>query len=153
MVAPRVYAAMSQPLVGTPGSLLFQTVEEVRTLLGMVYSTANTFNIAVSGTGTSGMEAAVANFVEPGTKFALLTNGFFADRIGEMARRQGGEVVRLATGWAPRSITTRCANSFAASGRPWSASYKPKLPPDCIIRPNPSARPRTKWTRWSLRTA
>ena len=32
-----------------------------------------------SGTGTSGMEAATANFVEPGTKFALLTNGFFGD--------------------------------------------------------------------------
>ena len=45
------------------------------------------------------MEAAVANFAEPGEKFALLTNGFFADRIGEMARRQGAEVVRLAKPW------------------------------------------------------
>jgi alanine-glyoxylate transaminase/serine-glyoxylate transaminase/serine-pyruvate transaminase len=49
--------------------------------------------------GSSGMEAAVANFAEPGKKFALLSNGFFADRIGEMARRQGAEVVRLAKGW------------------------------------------------------
>jgi alanine-glyoxylate transaminase/serine-glyoxylate transaminase/serine-pyruvate transaminase len=45
------------------------------------------------------MEAAVANFAEPGQKFALLTNGYFGDRIGEMARRQGAEVVRLAKGW------------------------------------------------------
>jgi alanine-glyoxylate transaminase/serine-glyoxylate transaminase/serine-pyruvate transaminase len=45
------------------------------------------------------MEAAVAYFAEPGKKFALLSNGFFADRIGEMARRQGAEVVRLAKGW------------------------------------------------------
>jgi alanine-glyoxylate transaminase/serine-glyoxylate transaminase/serine-pyruvate transaminase len=45
------------------------------------------------------MEAAVANFVEPGCKFALLTNGFFADRIGEMARRQGAQVARLAKPW------------------------------------------------------
>jgi alanine-glyoxylate transaminase/serine-glyoxylate transaminase/serine-pyruvate transaminase len=45
------------------------------------------------------MEAAVANFAEPGAKFALLTNGFFADRIGEMARRHGAEVVRLAKPW------------------------------------------------------
>jgi alanine-glyoxylate transaminase/serine-glyoxylate transaminase/serine-pyruvate transaminase len=45
------------------------------------------------------MEAAVANFTEPGTKFALLTNGFFADRIGEMARRHGAEVARLAKSW------------------------------------------------------
>ena len=68
-------------------------------LLGYAYSTANTFNIAISGTGTSGMEAAVANFVEPGDKFALLTNGFFGDRIGDLARRHGGEVVRLAKDW------------------------------------------------------
>ena len=45
------------------------------------------------------MEAAVANFIEPGEKFALLTNGFFGDRIGEMARRHGGEVVRLSKPW------------------------------------------------------
>ncbi len=55
--------------------------------------------MALSGTGSSGMEAAVANFAEPGQKFALLANGFFADRIGEMARRQGAAVVRLEKPW------------------------------------------------------
>src|ERR1022692_1698381 len=95
MVAPRVYQAMAQPVVGHLDPFFFQVVEEVRTLLGYAFSTGNRFNIAISGTGSSGMETAVANFVEPGEKFALLTNGFFADRIGEMARRHGGEVVRL----------------------------------------------------------
>jgi alanine-glyoxylate transaminase/serine-glyoxylate transaminase/serine-pyruvate transaminase len=99
MVAPRVYQAMSQPVVGHLDPFFFQTVDEVRSLLGYAYSTANTFNIAISGTGTSGMEAAMANFVEPGVKFALLTNGFFGDRIGEIARRHGGEVVKLAKDW------------------------------------------------------
>src|SRR5664279_3046183 len=99
MVAPRVYAAMSQNVVGHLDPFFFQTTEEIRTLLGLVYSTKNTFNLAVSGTGSAGMEAAVANFAEPGKKFALLSNGFFADRIGEMARRQGAEVVRLAKEW------------------------------------------------------
>jgi alanine-glyoxylate transaminase / serine-glyoxylate transaminase / serine-pyruvate transaminase len=99
MVAPRVYAAMSQPVVGHLDPFFFQVVEEIRTLLGYVYSTGNQFNIAVSGTGTSGMEAAVANFAGPGQKFALLTNGYFADRIGDMACRQGSDVVRLAKAW------------------------------------------------------
>ena len=74
-------------------------VEEVRSLLGYAYSTKNQFNVAISGTGSAGMETAVANFIEPGEKLALLTNGFFGDRIGEMARRHGGEVVRLAKPW------------------------------------------------------
>ena len=99
MVAPRVYQAMCQPVVGHLDPFFFQTVEEIRKLLGYAYSTANTFNIAVSGTGTSGMEAATANFIEPGTKFALLTNGFFGDRIGDLAKRHGAEVVRLAKDW------------------------------------------------------
>lgn len=99
MVAPRVYQAMSQPVVGHLDPFFFQVAEEVRTLLGYAYSTKNEFNLAISGTGSSGMEAAVANFAEPGRKFALLTNGYFADRIGEMAFRQGAEVVRLGKQW------------------------------------------------------
>jgi len=99
MVAPRVYEAMQQNVVGHLDPFFFQVVGEIRELLGYAYSTGNQFNIAVSGTGSSGMESAVANFTEPGMKFALLTNGFFGDRIGEMAKRQGGEVVRLAKQW------------------------------------------------------
>jgi alanine-glyoxylate transaminase/serine-glyoxylate transaminase/serine-pyruvate transaminase len=90
---------MSQPVVGHLDPFFFQTVDEVRSLLGYAYSTANTFNLAISGTGTSGMEAAIANLVEPGDKFALLTNGFFGDRIGDLAKRHGGQVVRLAADW------------------------------------------------------
>lgn len=98
-VAPRVYQVMTQNVVGHLDPFFFQTAEEVRTLLGYAFSTANPFNLAISGTGSSGMETAVANFTEPGTKFALLSNGYFADRIGEMARRQGATVVRLEKPW------------------------------------------------------
>jgi alanine-glyoxylate transaminase / serine-glyoxylate transaminase / serine-pyruvate transaminase len=98
-VAPRVYEAMQQNVVGHLDPFFLQTAREVRNLLGYAFSTSNEFNLALSGTGSSGMEAAVANFTEPGTKFALLSNGFFADRIGEMARRQGGEVATLSKPW------------------------------------------------------
>ncbi|HLK69579.1 MAG TPA: alanine--glyoxylate aminotransferase family protein [Bryobacteraceae bacterium] len=99
MVAPRVYKAMGQPVVGHLDPFFFQVTEEVRSLLGYAYSTDNHFNLAMSGTGSAGMEAAVASFAEPGVKFGLLTNGFFGDRIGEMARRQGADVVRLEKPW------------------------------------------------------
>jgi alanine-glyoxylate transaminase/serine-glyoxylate transaminase/serine-pyruvate transaminase len=98
-VAPRVYQAMQQNVVGHLDPFFLQTAAEVRRLIGHAFSTTNEFNLALSGTGSSGMEAAVANFTEPGTKFALLSNGFFGDRIGEMAKRQGGEVVKLAKAW------------------------------------------------------
>jgi alanine-glyoxylate transaminase / serine-glyoxylate transaminase / serine-pyruvate transaminase len=99
MVSPRVYQALAQPVVGHLDPFFFQTTEEIRSLLGYAYSTGNRFNLAISGTGSAGMEAAVSNFAEPGEKFALLTNGFFGDRIGEMARRQGANVAVLAKPW------------------------------------------------------
>ncbi|HUB83289.1 MAG TPA: alanine--glyoxylate aminotransferase family protein [Bryobacteraceae bacterium] len=118
MVAPRVYAAMAQPVVGHLDPFFFQVADEIRDLLGYVFSTGNRFNMAISGTGSSGMEAAVANFAEPGRKFALLANGFFADRIGEMARRQGAEVVRLE--------------------KPWGEPFDPQQIRDFIRRERPS---------------
>jgi len=118
MVAPRVYAAMAQPVVGHLDPFFFQVADEIRDLLGYVFSTGNRFNMAISGTGSSGMEAAVANFAEPGRKFALLANGFFADRIGEMARRQGAQVVRLE--------------------KPWGEPFDPQQIRDFIRRERPS---------------
>jgi alanine-glyoxylate transaminase/serine-glyoxylate transaminase/serine-pyruvate transaminase len=117
MVAPRVYQAMAQNVVGHLDPFFFEVAGEIRSLLGYIFSTENQFNLAISGTGSSGMEAAVANFAEPGRKFALLTNGFFGDRIGEMARRQGAEVVRLA--------------------KPWGQPYDPQEARDFIRREQP----------------
>ncbi len=116
-VAPRVYEAMQQNVVGHLDPFFLQTAAEVRKLLGHAFSTANEFNLAVSGTGSSGMEAAVANFTEPGTKFAVLSNGYFADRIGEMARRQGGEVVKLAKDWG-QPFDPQEARDFIRRERP-----------------------------------
>jgi alanine-glyoxylate transaminase/serine-glyoxylate transaminase/serine-pyruvate transaminase len=99
MVAPRVYAAMGQNVVGHLDPFFLELAEQVRSLIGYAYSTRNHFCLAVSGTGSAGMESAVANFAEPGRKFAVLSNGFFADRIAEMARRQGAEVVKLSKPW------------------------------------------------------
>ena len=122
MVAPRVYQAMAQPVVGHLDPFFFQVADEIRALLGYAYSTKNQFNLAISGTGSSGMEAAVANFAEPGEKFALLTNGFFGDRIGEMARRQGAEVVRLAKDWG-EPFDPQEAREFIRRERPHVVAF------------------------------
>ena len=99
MVSPRVYAAMAQNVVGHLDPFFFEVAEQVRALLGYAFATRNQRCLAISGTGSSGMETAVANFAEPGRKFAVLSNGFFADRIAEMAHRQGAGVVKLSKEW------------------------------------------------------
>ena len=98
-VDPRVYGAMIQPVVGIRDPFFFQCMADVQTGLRAVFGTANEKTVVLTGTGSSGMEAAIANFVKPGTKFAVFANGFFADRQAEMARRHGAEVIRFDKEW------------------------------------------------------
>lgn len=99
MVAPRVYEAMTKPIVGYLDPYFFQVIGEIREMLRPVFGTRNEFTIPVSGTGSAGMEAAIANYAEPGGKFLVFANGFFSDRMTEMARHQGAEVVRFEKPW------------------------------------------------------
>jgi len=99
MVEHRVYQALAQPVVGHLDPYFFEVVCEVRELLRNVFGTRNEITLAVSGTGSSGMETAVGNFVEPESKFAVFANGFFCDRLTEMGKRQGANVVRLEKPW------------------------------------------------------
>ncbi|MCS7024590.1 MAG: alanine--glyoxylate aminotransferase family protein [Bryobacteraceae bacterium] len=99
MVEPRVYQALNQPVVSHLDPYFFQVVEDCRELLRQYFATENAFTLAMSGTGSAGMQTAVANFVEPGAKFLVLANGYFADRMSEMGRRQGARVSRLERPW------------------------------------------------------
>jgi alanine-glyoxylate transaminase / serine-glyoxylate transaminase / serine-pyruvate transaminase len=99
MVDPRVYLAMSAPTIGYMDPALFGVMADIQELLRYTYQTVNDFTLAITGTGSAGMEAAVVNFVEPGTKVALFANGYFAERMTEMCRRQEAEIVRLEKPW------------------------------------------------------
>src|SRR5580693_1887780 len=122
MVAPRVYEALGRPIVGHLDPYFFEIVEDIRRLLGYAFSTANEFNIAISGTGTSGMETAVANFIEPGEKFAVLANGYFCDRLSDVARRHGATVVRREKHWG-EVFDDQEARDFILGERPRTVAY------------------------------
>src|ERR1700728_2538717 len=99
MVHPRVYEALAKPIVGHLDAYFIQVMGDVQQLLKTAYGTTNGATLVISGTGSAGMEAAVANFVEPGAKLAVFANGYFSDRLTEMAKRQGASVVRFEKGW------------------------------------------------------
>jgi alanine-glyoxylate transaminase/serine-glyoxylate transaminase/serine-pyruvate transaminase len=99
MVEPRVYQAMTKTVVSHLDPYFFEVVEDCRRLLRQCFGTQNEFTLAMSGTGSAGMQTAAANFVEPRAKFLVLANGFFADRMSEMGRRQGANLVRLEKPW------------------------------------------------------
>ena len=99
MVHPRVYQALSKPIVGHLDPYFIQVMEDVQLLLKTAFGTTAGATLVISGTGSAGMEAAVTNFVEPGAKFAIFANGYFSDRLTEMAKRQGANVVRFEKAW------------------------------------------------------
>jgi len=122
MVHPRVYAALSQPIVGHLDAYFFQVMEDIRQLLDPVFGTTRGATLVLSGTGSAGMEAAVVNFVEPGSKFAVLANGYFCDRISEMGKREGAQVVRLEKAWGA-TFTDEEAVGFIRRERPQIVAY------------------------------
>lgn len=122
MVEPRIYQAMSAPIVSHVDPYFFEVVEDIRKMLQDVFGTENAFTMAVSGTGSAGMEAAVANVTEPGMKFAILANGYFSDRMAEMAKRQGAEVVRLEKPWGT-VFSSEEAGDFILREKPHVVGY------------------------------
>jgi alanine-glyoxylate transaminase/serine-glyoxylate transaminase/serine-pyruvate transaminase len=94
-VDPRVLAAMSLPLVGHLDPEFVRLMDEVQNLLRRVFQTQNRLTLAVSGTGSAGMEAAVVNLVEPGDRVLICVNGVFGARMADVAERAGAEVTTI----------------------------------------------------------
>jgi alanine-glyoxylate transaminase/serine-glyoxylate transaminase/serine-pyruvate transaminase len=122
MVHPRVYEALSKPIVGHLDPYFIQVMADVQQLLKTAFGTNDGATLVISGAGSAGMEAAVVNFVEPGTKLAVFANGYFSDRLTEMAKRQGASVVRFEKAWG-ETYTDEEARAFIAREKPKVVAY------------------------------
>jgi len=98
--APRVMRAMASPTLSHLDPLMMRLLDDVRARLGRVFNAPDgSFAFAVSGTGTSGMETAVANLVQAGTRVLVVVTGYFGDRLAQMCERYGATVDRLDVEW------------------------------------------------------
>jgi len=98
-VNPRVLAAMARPTVGHLDPQFLEVLNDTRDMLRMVFRTENELTLAVSGTGSAGMETCVVNLVEPGDRVLVCVAGVFGTRMAEVARRTGAEVVTIERPW------------------------------------------------------
>ena len=98
-VHPRVRRAMATPLVGHLDPGFLEVMDDIQSLLRYVFRTDNELTLAVSGTGSAAMEAAVTNLVEPGETVLVPGNGYFGERLGRMVGRAGGETVTVEAPW------------------------------------------------------
>ena len=98
-VHPRVLRTMSTALVGYLDPEWLSLMDEEQALLRAVFQTKNTLTFPISGTGSAGMETAFCNFVEPGDTVVIGCNGYFSERMCEMARLYGADVKRIEKSW------------------------------------------------------
>jgi alanine-glyoxylate transaminase/serine-glyoxylate transaminase/serine-pyruvate transaminase len=98
-VDPRVLAALAMPTVGHLDPYYLKIMDELQSMLRDLFRTKNRMTMAISGTGSAGQEAAVANLVEPGDKVLVCINGVFGGRLADMAERAGGEVTKIERPW------------------------------------------------------
>jgi alanine-glyoxylate transaminase/serine-glyoxylate transaminase/serine-pyruvate transaminase len=100
MTAPRVMRAMAAPTISHLDPQFLRLLDDVRARLGRLFGAPDgSFAFAVSGTGTSGMETAVANLVREGTHVLVIVTGYFGDRLATMCERYGAVVTRLNVEW------------------------------------------------------
>ena len=99
MVPPRVLRAMAVPMIGHLDPAFLRVMDDVQELLRFVFQTENELTIPVSGTGSAGMEAALSNFIEPGDQVLIAVNGYFSERMVEMAGRYGAQIDRIDRPW------------------------------------------------------
>lgn len=98
-VDPRVLRAMAAPVLGHLDPDFLAIMDETTELLRYVFETGNRLTIAMSGTGSAGMETALVNFLEPGDTAVVCVNGVFGERMADIAGRCGARVKVLEAPW------------------------------------------------------
>jgi len=98
-VHPRVLRALSTPLLGHLDPEFLTIMNEVQAQLRAAFQTQNPFTIAVSGTGSAGMEAALVNLIEPGDTVIVGVNGVFGTRMADIVGRCGGTAANIEMPW------------------------------------------------------
>jgi alanine-glyoxylate transaminase/serine-glyoxylate transaminase/serine-pyruvate transaminase len=98
-VHPRVQQAMLAPVIGHMDPYFYTIMEDTMKLLRYLFRTGNELTFPISATGSAGMEAGLCNFLEPGDVAVIANNGFFADRMINIASRCSAEIIRLEAEW------------------------------------------------------
>jgi alanine-glyoxylate transaminase/serine-glyoxylate transaminase/serine-pyruvate transaminase len=92
---PRVYRALATPLVGHMDPWFKGCMDDVQVLLRQIFQTENRITMPLSASGSGGIEASLVNTLEEGDEAIVCVNGWFSDRMWEIAGRTPAKVTRV----------------------------------------------------------
>ena len=92
---PRVYHALSLPVVGHVDPWFTEMMGDVQMLLRQVFRTQNRITFPISASGSGGIEAAVQNTLEESDPCIVCVNGAFSERMAIIAERISDKVIRV----------------------------------------------------------
>ncbi len=96
---PRVLQALGASTVGHLDPYYLQLMSDMQGMLRELFRTRNEMTMAISGTGSAGMEATVVNLIEPGDSMVVGVNGVFGARMVDVAERAGANVLKMERPW------------------------------------------------------
>ncbi|MGH3935497.1 MAG: pyridoxal-phosphate-dependent aminotransferase family protein [Pseudonocardiaceae bacterium] len=96
---PEALEALARPVLGHLDPEFLALVADTSQRLRTVFGTRNRLTVPVSGTGSAGMEACVASLLEPDDLAIIGVNGYFGERLCEVARRLGAQVQAVQAPW------------------------------------------------------
>lgn len=117
-IHPRVMRALLSPVVGHLDPDFLRVMEDIKKLLRTVFQTSNEITFPVSGTGSAGMETALANLIEDGDEVVIGVNGVFGERAADAAERWGAKVYRVEAEWGRIVEPERLELALKAARRP-----------------------------------
>ncbi|XP_034248091.1 serine--pyruvate aminotransferase, mitochondrial-like [Thrips palmi] len=116
-LTPRAAQAGGLPSLGPMHPETFRLMDEIKEGLQYAFQTKNPVTLCLSCAGHGGMEAALANILEPGDTAVMCKNSFWFDRASDMATRQGARVVPIDVK-PGQPLTLEAAEEAVAKHRP-----------------------------------
>ena len=98
-IHPRVLQALAKPTLGHLDPAYLELMNAMQDMLRQTFRTKNPMTLAISGTGSAGMEAGVVNLIEPGDSMIVCVNGVFGGRMLDVAERAGAKVTKVERPW------------------------------------------------------
>jgi len=94
-VDPRVYRALAAPIVGHLDPWFKTCMDETQELMRQVFQTTNRITMPMSASGSGGIETAIVNVLEPGDEAIVCVNGYFSERMFEVASRTQARITKV----------------------------------------------------------